>query len=164
MPRKITRVKHELDPVFNTNSKILILGSLPSVKSREDKFYYAHPQNRFWKVLEEIFNEKIENSINSKKDFLYKHNIALWDVIESCYIYGSSDSSIRDVIANDISFILKNSEVDRIYTTGKKAYELYNKYCFSNTKIKATYLPSTSGANASISFQQLINEYKKITN
>ncbi len=139
----------------------MILGSLPSVKSREKNFYYAHPQNKFWKIFSDLFNEDIENNNLSKKGFLLKHNIALWDVIKSCTIIGSSDSSIKDVIPNDINYIINNSKVNKIYTTGKKAYQLYNRYCLESTKIEALYLPSTSAANASISYDNLLEEYKK---
>lgn len=139
----------------------MILGSLPSVKSREENFYYAHPQNKFWKILSDLFDEDIEKNNLSKKGFLLKHNIALWDVIKSCTIIGSSDSSIKDVIPNDINYIINNSKVNKIYTTGKKAYQLYNRYCLESTKIEALYLPSTSAANASISYDNLLEEYKK---
>ncbi len=136
------------------------MGSLPSIKSREDGFYYAHPQNKFWKVLSSIFKEDIPASIEDKKIFLNKHHIALWDVIKSCTIIGSSDSSIRNVTANDISSIIKKSKITKIYTTGKKAYHLYNKYLFKEIGIEAVYLPSTSPANASISYEKLIKIYK----
>lgn len=151
---------HNIYPFFNKNSEILILGSLPSVKSREEGFYYAHPQNRFWKVLSSIFKEDIPTSIEDKKIFLNKHHIALWDVIKSCTIIGSSDSSIRNVTANDISSIIKKSKITKIYTTGKKAYYLYYKYVFKETGIEAVYLPSTSPANASIPYEKLIQIYK----
>lgn len=151
---------HNIYPFFNKNSEILILGSLPSVKSREEGFYYAHPQNRFWKVLSSIFKEDIPTSIEDKKIFLNKHHIALWDVIKSCTIIGSSDSSIRNVTANDISSIIKKSRITKIYTTGKKAYHLYYKYVFKETGVEAVYLPSTSPANASIPYEKLIQIYK----
>ena len=121
------RVFHELEPIFNLNSKILILGSLPSVKSREVKFYYGHPQNRFWRVLEALYDVELK-SIESKRKFLIENNIALWDVISSCEIQGSSDSSIKDVEVNDIEWIIKNSQVTKIYANGKKAEEYYNKF------------------------------------
>lgn len=142
----MTKINHELEPFFNRNSEILILGSLPSVKSRQEKFYYAHPQNRFWKTLSKIYNEDIPNNIEEKKKFLTKHKIALWDVIQSCDITGSSDSSIKNVVPNDINVILKKTNITKIYTTGSKAYQLYNKYCLNHTNIKAAKLPSTSPA------------------
>lgn len=142
----MTKINHELEPFFNRNSEILILGSLPSVKSRQEKFYYAHPQNRFWKTLSKIYNEDIPNNIEEKKKFLTKHKIALWDVIQSCDITGSSDSSIKNVVPNDINVILKKTNITKIYTTGSKAYQLYNKYCLNHTNIKAVKLSSTSPA------------------
>jgi len=159
----MTKVYHELEPFYNNNSEILILGSLPSIKSRELNFYYAHPQNRFWKTLAIIFNEKTPITINEKKEFLTKHKIALWDVINSCEIIGSSDNTIKNVIPNDINLIIKNSKVAKIFTTGNKAYELYNKYCLKSTNIKAIKLPSTSPANCKKDIENILyNEYKKI--
>lgn len=149
---------HNLEPIYDKDSKVLILGSFPSVKSREVASYYAHPQNRFWKILESLYNEEIID----KKAFLLKHHIALWDVIASCDIKGSSDTSIKNVKVNDINKIIKTSKIEKIFTTGKKAYNLYNKYLLEETKIEAIYLPSPSPANASMSLEELVNEYKKI--
>lgn len=157
------KVYHEIEPFFNKDSEILILGSIPSVKSRELNFYYAHPQNKFWKTLAKIYNEPELTTINEKKEFLTKHKIALWDVIESCEITGSSDNSIKNVIPNDINFIITNTKVTKIFTTGNKAYELYNKYCLKKTKIKAIKLPSTSPANCRKDIENILyNEYLKI--
>lgn len=156
------QVNHTFGPFYQKNSEILILGSMPSLKSREEGFYYMHPQNRFWKVLEVIYNEKIEDSILGKKKFLKKHKIALWDTIESCEIKGSSDASIKNVKVNDINLILQNSKIKYIYTTGLKSYKLYNKYCYPKTKIKAIPLYSTSPANCAISFDKLIENYSQI--
>ncbi len=155
-------VYHELPPIYDENSKILILGSIPSVKSREYGFYYSHPQNRFFKVLSIIFNKSIENNNESKKKFLIENNIALWDVIKSCQINNSDDSSIKNVEVNDINLIINNSKINKIFTTGKKAYNLYTKYCYPKTKIEAIYLPSTSSANATMSIDKLIQEYSII--
>lgn len=161
----MTKINHELEPFFNPNSEILILGSLPSVKSRQEKFYYAHPQNRFWKTLAKIYNEDIPNSIEEKKQFLIKYKIALWDVIQSCDITGSSDNSIKNVVPNDINTILQKTNITKIYTTGNKAYQLYNKYCFINTNIKATQLPSTSPAYCPKNIEEILfKEYRKIIN
>lgn len=158
-------INHELEPFYNEDSEILILGSIPSVKSRKLKFYYAHPQNRFWKILAKIYNEQLPNTTNEKKKFLIKYKIALWDVIKSCEIIGSSDSTIKNVIPNDINKIINNSKIKKIYTTGNKAYELYNKYCYKNTNIKAIKLPSTSPANCRKDIEKILyNEYKKIKN
>lgn len=156
------RVTHEFEPFYDENSKILILGSIPSPKSRELGFYYMHPQNRFWKVLSSVFGEEVPLSIDNKKQFLKKHNIALWDVLESCDIDGASDSSIKNPIPNDIEEILKNSKVKRIYTTGKTAHKLYNKYILNKIGIEVIYLSSTSPANARMSLEELVNEYKNI--
>lgn len=155
-------VKHEFPPCFDENSEILILGSIPSIKSREVGFYYGHPKNRFWKVLECIYQETISEDIESKKSFLKRYHIALWDVLASCEIKGSSDASIENPIPNDINFILDNSKVKRIYTSGKKAYELYQKYCYPITKKEAILLPSTSPANAAMNLEKLIQAYKII--
>lgn len=156
------KVTHEFGPFYDENSKILILGSIPSPKSRELGFYYMHAQNRFWNVLSYIFNEEIPVTIKNKKDFLKKHNIALWDVLESCEIEGASDSSIKNPVPNDINKIIKNSKVKRVYTTGLTAYKFYNKYIFKSVGIEAICLPSTSSANAKMSFDKITHEYKKI--
>lgn len=156
------RVKHELEPIYEENSEILILGSIPSVKSREVGFYYAHPQNRFWKVLAAIFQESLPLTIDEKKKFLKRHKIALWDVVSSCNISKSSDSSIKNIKVNDIQKLIKKTNIKKIYTTGKKAYEIYQKEIFPQTKVPAIYLPSTSPANATYPLEKLIEEYKII--
>ena len=146
---------HTFEPVFNESSKILILGSFPSVKSRENKFYYGHPQNRFWKVLAQVLEEEVPQTIEEKKWFLLEHHIAVWDVIESCMIIGSSDSSIKDVVVNDFSKVLENSAIETIYVNGGKAYELYHKYALEKTGMNAVKLPSTSPANAAWNLDKL---------
>ena len=157
------RVSHTFGPIYDKNSRVLILGSIPSVKSREIGFYYAHPRNRFWKVLEEIYGEKIGESILEKIDFLKEHYIALFDVLESCDISSSSDSSIKNPTVNDLSIILREANIKAIFTTGQKAYSLYKKYCYPNTKIEAIALSSTSSANCARGiYEKLIKEYKKI--
>jgi len=158
------KVNHTFEEYYNIDSEILILGSMPSKKSRELGFYYMNPQNRFWKVLGIVFSEEIEDDINSKKEFLKKHKIALWDVIESCEIIGSSDSSIKNVKINNINKIIKSSNIKQIYTLGKKAYNLYNKYCLKSTGIKAIYLYSTSPANCAISLDDIVENFKVINN
>ncbi len=159
----MTYVTHEsIPPFWNQDSKVLILGSVPSPKSREYGFYYMHPQNRFWKVLSEVFQEEIEENIEGKKQFLKKHQLALWDVVFSCEIEGASDASIRHIKANDLTEILSHSHISSIFVTGKKAYDLYQTYCYPNVKREAVYLPSTSPANASFSFEKLVEEYQKI--
>lgn len=156
-------VTHTLEPIYDKNSKVLILGSMPSVKSREIGFYYSHPKNRFWKTLEAIYNEKIGETKNEKIMFLKKHNIALFDVLKSCDISSSSDSSIKNPIPNDLLPIINKSNIKAIFTTGKKAYQLYHKYCYNDTKIEAILLPSTSPANCPKGIEEkLITTYSRI--
>ncbi|NLM20193.1 MAG: DNA-deoxyinosine glycosylase [Peptococcaceae bacterium] len=161
MPRK--RVEHTIEPYFNVNSRILILGTMPSPKSREAGFYYAHPQNRFWRVLAEVLAEKPPVTIEEKKLMLRRHRIALWDVLKTCEIRGADDNSIRNPIVNDIQTILSQSAIQAVYTTGKKATSLYNKYCYPKTGMEAVYLPSTSPANcARYSYEDLVKAYRII--
>ena len=154
------KVTHPFEPVYDYNSKILFLGSIASIKSREIGYPYASPQNRFWKVLRIIFDEEI----NDYKKFLINNNIALWDVIKSCEITGSSDSSIKNVVVNEIWEVISKSNIKYIFTNGKKAYDLYNKYVYPKTKIKAISLSSTSPANATKNLNDLVEEYKIILN
>lgn len=157
------QIKHTLEPIYNENSKVLILGSIPSVKSREEGFYYAHPRNKFWKVLGQLYEEDIDNDKEVKIKFLKRHYIALFDVLQSCDINASSDSSIKNPVVNDFSPILNKAKIKAIFTTGQKAYSLYQKYCYPQTKIKAILLPSTSPANCSKGIEEkLIFEYQKI--
>jgi len=153
---------HNIPPLYNKDSEILILGSFPSVKSREQQFFYGHPQNRFWKVISAVFNCETPVTIPEKKGFLYAHGIALWDVISSCEIKGSSDSSIENVIPNDIGIILRNSDVRKIYTNGNTSSELYRKFIYPRTGIESIKLPSTSPANASWSLEKLIDTWQII--
>lgn len=155
------KVMHEFKPIYDNKSKILILGTMPSIKSRANKFYYSNPTNRFFKIMETLFNTKLLNS-DDKKAFLLKNKIALWDVCKECDILASSDSSIKNIIPNDISIILNSAPIKAIFTTGKTAYKLYQKYIFPTTKIEAIFLPSSSSANASYSLDKLINEYQII--
>lgn len=152
------RVFHTLEPIYDKNSKILILGSFPSIKSREKMMYYSHPQNRFWRVLSILFDEEITD----KKEFVLRHNIALWDVIESCEIEGSSDSSIKDIKVNDIKWLVNKTNVIHIFVLGRKAMDLYNKYVLPNMEMDATLLSSTSPANATRSLDMLVNEFSVI--
>ncbi|WP_028044808.1 DNA-deoxyinosine glycosylase [Candidatus Stoquefichus massiliensis] len=153
---------HNIPPIYNIESQILILGSFPSVKSREGQFFYHHPQNRFWKVLETLYQYPPLNTIDEKKKFLLENHIAVWDVIKSCDIHGSNDNSIENVIVNDISHLLENTQIHTIYTNGKKAHTLYQKYCYSFTHIDDICLPSTSPANANYSLEKLLQEWKII--
>ena len=156
-----TYVEHTFEPVYDEHSRILILGTLPSVKSRENQFYYGHPQNRFWKVIAEITGEKVPVTIEEKKAMLLRNRIAIWDVIHSCKIIGSSDSSIQDVVVNDFSRLLENTRIEKIYANGGKAYELYQKYAFALTKREIYKLPSTSPANAGWGRDRLCGEWNR---
>lgn len=153
---------HTFEPIYDKNSKILILGSFPSVKSRENHFYYGHPQNRFWKVIARVTDSPVPETIEEKKQLLLSNHIAIWDVIASCTILGSSDTSIKDVVVNDFSKILQNSSIERIYVNGGKAYELYHKYAEKQTNIQAVKLPSTSPANAAWNIDRLCEAWSKI--
>ena len=146
---------HPIQPVYDKDSKVLILGSFPSVKSREEGFFYGHPQNRFWKVTASVFDEEPPRTTEKKKDFLIRNHIALWDVIGSCDIDGSSDSSIRNVKVNDISMILTTADIKAIYLNGKKAYHLYQQYLEPVIQREGVCLPSTSPANAVWSLEKL---------
>lgn len=148
-------VVHPFPPLYDKDSKILILGSFPSVKSREQMFFYGHPQNRFWKVIAGIFDEQVPASIPEKKALLKKHRIALWDVINSCDIKGSSDSSITNVIANDLSEILSAADIHTIIVNGKTAEKFYNKYTRDRIEHEAVCMPSTSPANAAWNLERL---------
>lgn len=153
-------IKHPIEPVFNQDSKILILGSFPSVKSREQMFFYGHPQNRFWRVLAEVFGVNIPETVDEKREFLLKNGIAVWDVIASCDIEGSSDSTIKNVIPNDIDMILKDAKIEKIFVNGKTALKFYNKYLRNKLGREALWLPSTSPANVAWSLEKLIEEWK----
>ena len=159
---KYEHIIHPFQPLYNCESRILILGSLPSVKSREQMFFYGHPQNRFWKMISAVFEEAVPQTIEEKKVMLLANHIAVWDVIKSCEIEGSSDASIRDVIPNDLSEILKIADIQTIYTNGGKAYELYCKYIYPVNGIKAHKLPSTSPANAGYSLDRLKEAWAEI--
>lgn len=152
-------INHPIKPLYDTNSKILILGSFPSVKSREQMFFYGHPQNRFWRVLSQIFNCELPCTIDEKKQLLLSNHIAVWDVIASCDIEGSSDSTIKNVVANDLSEILNNANIEKIIVNGKTAEKYYNKYIKYKVGRDAICLPSTSPANAMWTIDALIKEW-----
>ena len=153
---------HPFGPLFNEDSRVLILGSFPSVKSREQNFFYGHPQNRFWKVVAAVLRQPVPGTIEEKKELILSGRLALWDSIASCEITGSSDASIRNAKANDISIILENSKIERIYCNGRKSHELYRKYIEAQTGREAICLPSTSPANAQWSLEKLINAWSGI--
>ena len=157
------KVVHPLKPIYNSESRALILGSFPSVKSRENNFYYGNPKNRFWSTLGKVFNEDIGSSNQDREKFLLTHKIALFDVVYSCNITASSDSSIKDVVPNDIKKIVDESKIEAIFTTGTKAYSLYNKYLLKDVGIEAIKLPSPSPANCKRGREEvLVNSYSKI--
>ena len=156
------KITHPFPPLFDENSRTLILGSFPSVKSREVRYYYGHPQNRLWKLIAALYEEDVPSSNEEKKNLILSHNLALWDSIKSCTITGSSDSSVKDVVPNDLSVILDNSKVDRIFCNGALPFKIYMKYIYPTTKINAVKLPSTSPANAAFSLERLIGEWSII--
>ena len=153
------RITHPFPPLYDENSVLLILGSFPSVKSREQHFFYGHPQNRFWKVLSGVLGCPLPQSIEEKKQMLISHRIALWDSIGQCEIDGSSDASIQNVVPNDLSPILNTAPIRQIFCNGKKSYEMYRKYIEPKTGRSAVCLPSTSPANAAWKPDRLIEAW-----
>ena len=154
-------IVHPIPPFYDADSKILILGSFPSVKSRQQMFFYGHPQNRFWKVMAAVFSDEIPQTISEKKRFLAKNHIALWDVIGSCEIKGSSDASISNVIPNDLTGILTDANIRSIIVNGKTADKYYRKFIRPAIGREAVCLPSTSPANAAWSVDRLVEEWKR---
>jgi len=155
-------VEHRLQPVYDADSRVLILGTMPSPKSREAGFYYAHPQNRFWKLLACVFDEQAPATGEERRAFLGRHHIALWDVLSRCEIAGAGDASIRKPEANDMSLILEHAQIQKIFTTGTKAYALYQRLCMPKTGIEACPLPSPSPANCGATFDSLLEQYRTI--
>ena len=155
-------IVHPFPPLYDENSQILILGSFPSVKSREAMFFYGHPQNRFWKVASRIFGAPVPETIDEKKKFLLSNKIALWDVIASCEIKGSSDSSIKNAVPNDLSEIFKKADIKHIFVNGKTAEKYYNKYTKDTVGKTAVCLPSTSPANAAWTVERLVKAWEII--
>ncbi len=153
---------HPIEPVYDKDSRILILGSFPSVKSREEGFFYGHPQNRFWRVLAAVFGEEVPGCVEEKRAFLLRNHVAVWDVIQSCEIEGSSDSSIRNVRANDLRRILQAADIRSIYVNGKTALKYYRKFTQPIIGREAICLPSTSPANAAWNLERLVGEWKRI--
>lgn len=152
---------HNIPPFCPENARILILGSFPSVKSRETGFFYGHKSNRFWKVVSSLFGEDEPLTVPEKKQLLAKHGIALWDVIGACEIVGSADSSIKNAVPNEVAKLVEKSGIKKIFLNGKTAEKYYNKYIVS--EIEAVCLPSTSPANAAFSTEDLKGYWKKIT-
>ena len=155
-------LQHTINPVYDSRSRILILGSFPSVKSREQQFFYGHKQNRFWRVLAQVFDCAVPEDVSQKREMLLSHHVAVWDVIASCEITGSSDASIRNVTPNDLSPILSQADIRTIYTNGGKAQQLYQKYILPVNGRGAVSLPSTSPANAGYSLERLVEAWQVI--
>ena len=153
-------IVHPFPPFYRPDSHILILGSFPSVKSREQMFFYGHPQNRFWRVLAAVFEDDVPSSVPEKRAFLERHRIALWDSIGRCTIEGSSDSSIRDVVPNDLSVILNAAPIAAVFCNGKQSYDCYRRYILPSLSRSAAVLPSTSPANASWRFERLVEAWR----
>lgn len=157
-------LQHPFGPLYNENSRVLILGSFPSVRSREQNFFYGHPQNRFWKVIAAILDKPVPKTIEEKKTLILSNGLALWDSIASCEINGSSDASIRSARANDIGIILDSCSIERIYCNGRKSHELYCRYIEPETGREAVCLPSTSPANAQWTLEKLTEAWSVIAN
>ena len=156
---KAAKQVHNIPPLYDAESRILVLGSFPSIKSREAEFFYGHPQNRYWKVMPFLLGEPLPETIEEKAAMMHRHHIAMWDTIGSCTITGSSDSSITDVVPNDLSVILKAAHIEAIFTNGAKSTDLYNKLLYPVTGIRPVKVPSTSPANAAFSLDRLRQEW-----
>lgn len=162
MTKHVEHVKHEFGPFYDKNSKVLILGTIPSPKSREMGFYYGHPRNRFWMIMSELLGEPFPNDVRTRRAMMRKHGIALWDVLASCSISGAEDASIRDGIPNDMNVILQEADIKAVFTTGKKAQKLYEKLCYPKCGAVSICLPSTSPANCACSYEKLKEAYSVI--
>ena len=157
-----THVTHNFPPLFAPDSRALILGSIPSPKSREQAFFYGHPQNRFWPVLAAVFGEPAPQTIEDKRSLALRHRIAMWDTLAACDIRGASDTSIRNPVANDLPWLIAQTQVRAVFCTGTTSYKYYKKLCQPQTGIEAVCLPSTSPANAAWSLERLIEAYRVI--
>ena len=153
---------HNIPPLYDEKSRVLILGSFPSVKSREQKFFYGHPQNRFWRVLSALLGGDTPQTVEEKRAFLLANHIALWDVIASCEITGSSDASIRSAVPNDLAPILEAASIRQVFTNGATAHRLYRKYMYPVTGREDICLPSTSPANAAFSLEKLVQQWQAV--
>ena len=157
-----THVTHNFPPLFAPDSRALILGSIPSPKSREQAFFYGHPQNRFWPVLAAVFGEPAPQTIEDKRSLALRHRIAMWDTLAACDIRGASDTSIRNPVANDLPWLIAQTQVRAVFCTGATSYKYYKKLCQPQTGIEAVCLPSTSPANVAWSKERLIQAYSVI--
>lgn len=155
-------VVHTFEPVFDEYSRILMLGTMPSPKSREQGFYYGHPRNRFWPVLADVLGEPRPETIEEKKAMVLRRGIAIWDVLAGCDICGADDGSIKNPVPNDLNVILSKAPIRAVFTTGTKAEALYRKYCFPVTGIAAVKLKSTSPANCRTGYEELKADYNRI--
>lgn len=156
-------VVHTIPPLYAADSRVLILGSIPSPKSRETAFFYGHPHNRYWRVLAQVLDEASPQSIEEKRALCMRHKIAMWDVLASCDIMGAGDSTIRNPVPNDLAALIQKTQVHTVFATGQKAAALYRKYCEQSTGLPVIALPSTSPANAAWSFERLCTAYHQIT-
>ena len=160
---ELTHVDHRaFGPLYDADSVVMVLGSIPSPKSREMKFYYGHPQNRFWRVMATVLAETLPESVEEKSAMMRRHHIALWDALSECDIVGASDASIRNPVPTDIEGLLKKTKITRIFCTGASSYKYYEKYQYPRTGIHAVKLSSTSPANCAVSFERLVTEYQQI--
>ena len=157
----LIHVEHgEIPPVFDEHSSVLILGTMPSPKSREAGFYYAHPQNRFWRVLAAVLGEPFPPTAEERRSLALRRGVALWDVLEQCDIEGAADSAIKNPVPNDLDFVISQTKIKTVFTTGKKAYSLYNRFCRKSTGLDALSLPSTSPANCRhYTYEDILREY-----
>jgi len=162
MPRLPEHVVHPFAPVWDAQSRVLVLGSFPSVRSREVGFYYGHPQNRFWPLLSMLYHEPLPIDVPQRRAFALRHGVALWDALASCDIVGSSDQSIRNAVPNDIASLLEKSAIERVFLNGQRAYALYRRYCEAVCVLPAMALPSTSAANAAWSLERLAEAWRVI--
>lgn len=156
------KVFHELPPVFDRDSRILVLGTIPSPKSREQGFYYGHPRNRFWKMMSLVFEEPMPETVAERHAMALRNHVALWDVLASCTIRGAEDASIRDAVPNDIRLILSQADIRAVFTTGSRAGALYRKYCEPVCGVPCIGLPSTSPANCRMKDDELLSYYKQM--
>lgn len=150
-------LSHGFGPFIPTKAKYLFLGTFPSVKSREQEFYYGHPQNNFWRLLADIFHDEVPVTLSDKKAFLEHNQVAVYDVIESCDIIGSSDASIKNIVPTDIESIVTEHSIERIFVNGRLAEKIFQQY---HPELKATYLPSSSPANAAMSYEKKLAQWR----
>lgn len=154
-----THETHVLEAWFDNEARVLILGTLPSPKSREYGCYYGHPQNRFWRTVAAVYDEAVPQTVAERRNFARRHHMALWDVLASCDICGAQDSSIRNATPNDLSRILTAADIRAVFTTGQKAKQLYDRLIYPTLAKEAVALPSTSPANCAVGFEKLVEAY-----